>query len=223
MFEAVRAKFVDERIQMNKFVAVGTSRVVIFAATRADENGIAFRVDGRENIISGKELAALVAKYEVVFKASMTNVRAVTSESEFASRMILLTMIAVTVITFQAISANLNEVTAIINDLPSFIAGLIALLAEFAFIGVTIRAVKSFGSFAAARNAQAVSADIKGLEVVKMVMANGNLCIEVRMRPVSVPAKTVAGANVDIVVVAAISLGQPEIGNVFEFGKFALN
>ena len=96
-------------------------------------------------------------------------------------------------------------------------------MAEFAFIGVTIRAVKPFGSFAAARNAQAVSADLKGLEVVSVVGANRNLCIEVRVRPISVPAKTVAGANVDIVFVATISLGQPEVGNVFKFGKFALN
>ena len=168
-------------------------------------------------------MIAIVAKRVIIFQTTLANAIAVADSSKFALRMILLAVLAVTVITFQAITANLNEVTAIINDLPSFIAGLSALLAEFTFIGVEVVAVKPCGSFAAARNVQAVSADLKGLEVVKMVMANGNLCIEVRMHPVGIAAKTVAGANVDIVVVAAISLGQPEIGNVFEFGKFALN
>lgn len=143
MYEAVRAKFVDERILTKEFGAVGTSRVVIFAAMRTDENGIAFRVDGRENIIGGKELAALIAKHKVVFKASLTNVVAVTGESEFALRVILLAVFAITVITLQAFPANANEVAAIINDFPSLTAGFFTLLAEFPFVRVTVGAVKS--------------------------------------------------------------------------------
>ena len=74
-----------------------------------------------------------------------------------------------------------------------------------------------------ARNAQAVSTDVERLEVMSVVGANRNLCIEIRMNPVAITAESVATANVDLVLVAVISLGLPEIGNAFEFGKFTLN
>ena len=117
----------------------------------------------------------------------------------------------------------MNTFTVAIDSVESFAAIFFAMLTKFAFIRIAIGAVKSFGNFVGARNAKSVGTDIKGLEVVSVVSANGNFCVEVRMVPISITAEAVALANVNVVLVAAIFFSEPEIGNVFEFGQFALN
>ena len=56
-----------------------------------------------------------------------------------------------------------------------------------------------------------------------MIFANGNLGVKFRMNPISITAEAVTGVNVDVAFVAAVFLGEPKIGSVFEFRKFALN
>ena len=56
-----------------------------------------------------------------------------------------------------------------------------------------------------------------------MVFANGNLGVKLRMNPIRIAAEAAPCVNVNVALVAAIFLGEPEIGSVFEFRKFALN
>ena len=56
-----------------------------------------------------------------------------------------------------------------------------------------------------------------------MVFANGNLGVKLRMNPIRITAEAVTSVNVDVAFVAAVFLGEPKIGSIFEFRKFALN
>lgn len=56
-----------------------------------------------------------------------------------------------------------------------------------------------------------------------MVVANGNFGIKVAVSPVRITAEAVTTANTNVVFVVAVFFSLPKIGNIFEFGEFALN
>ena len=56
-----------------------------------------------------------------------------------------------------------------------------------------------------------------------MVVANGNFGVKVAVSPVRIPAEAVTTANTKVVFVVAVFFSLPKIGNIFEFGEFALN
>ena len=143
--------------------------------------------------------------------------------NKFIVRAIFLATLAKAVVLVQAVGANINALTVAVNHVESFAAMFLALLTEFVFVRVATGTVETFGSFIAAGNAQAISTDLKRLEVVSMIGANRNFSIEVGVAPISIPAKALALAKVDAVFVAAIFFGLPEIGDAFKLGKFALN
>ena len=143
--------------------------------------------------------------------------------NKFIFRAILLATLAKAVVLVQAVGANINALTVAVNHVESFAAMFLAMLTEFMLFWIASRTVKSFGSFIAAGNAQAISTDLKRLEVVSVIGANRNFSIEVGVAPISIPAKALAFAKVDAVFVAAIFLGLPEIGNAFKLGQLALN
>ena len=56
-----------------------------------------------------------------------------------------------------------------------------------------------------------------------MVLANRNLSVEVRVRPVRITAKAVTARDMDVVFIATIFFSLPQIRNTFKFGNFPLN
>ena len=220
---AVVADIAVNRIIVKEFFTFRALGVEIIAARIANVDIVAVLVDSVRKFTAKKIFVAFVANAVIFGKATRANIGAVMYHSHLAFVVVFFAMFAKTVVFVKAMVADVNAFAVAIDDFPSFGAIVLALLTKFAFFGIAIGAVNSFGNFVGASNAKPVSSDIKSLEVVSVVGANGNFCVEVGMRPISITAEAVSLANVNVVLVAAIFFGQPEIGNVFEFGQFALN
>ena len=208
---------------MEKLLTLSAPTVVFVAAVVANVDAIAVGVDSQGNFISEEIFVALCAKQIFLLKATRANVGAVVNKSHLASVVIFLTMLAEAEIFVQAVVADLNTLAVAINDFPCFRAIVLALLTEFATVMLAILAEKFRRNFAGAGNAQPVGAYIENLEVVLMVVANGNFGVEVWVRPVRITAKAVTASDVNAMFVTAIFFRLPEIGHAFELSKFALN
>ena len=107
-------------------------------------------------------------------------------------------MLAKAVVLVKAVFADVNTFAVSIDDFPSFGTIVLALLAEFGII-VAVVAEKFGRKFARTGNANTIGADLEDLEVVGMVLANGNLGVEVRVNPIDVTAKTIAASNANVI------------------------
>ena len=195
-----------------------------FVATSfTNENILAVSVDSVRKFTAKKIFVAFVANAVIFGKATRANIGAIVNHGHLPFVEVVFAMLTKAIVFVQAVFADENAFAVAIDDFPSFGAIVLALLTKFAFFGIAIGAVNSFGNFVGASNAKPVSSDIKSLEVVSMVGANGNFCIEIGMVPISITAEAVALANVNVVLVAAIFFGLPEIWNAFKLGQFALN
>ena len=123
----------------------------------------------------------------------------------------------------EAMFTDVNNVAIRVENVPSFRAVGLALLTKFGVAVITVMAVESVRNFVTAGNAQAVSTNGKSLEVVRMVVANGNFGVKVAVSPVRIPAEAITTSNTNVVFVVAVFFSLPKIGNIFKFGKFALN
>ena len=170
-----------------------------------------------------KIFVANVAKHEVIFDAMGTNVRAVAGLENLCDGVIFFAVFAKTIMAVEAVLANLNAFAVAVDDFPRFGVILVAVLAKLVFVGVAAVAIKPAGNFVAATNTQAVSPDLEDFEAVEMIFANGDFGVKVGMRPVGIAAEAVSTGNVNVAFVAAVFLGNSEIGNVFKLGKFTLN
>ena len=132
-------------------------------------------------------------------------------------------MLAKAIVLVQAMFADVNAFAVAIDDFPSFGAKILALLTELGFVLIAVVAEKPFGKFAGTGNAKPIGADLEDLEIIGMVLADRNLSVEVRVNPITIAAKTVAASDTNVMFVAAIFFGFPEIGDAFKLGKFALN
>ena len=220
---AVGTKVVVEIIIMAKSFAFGALRVVVIAARIANIDVIAIRINSERNFIGEEIFVALVAKQVLIVKAMRANIGAVMNHSHLAFVEIFFAMFAQAVVLVQAVVANMNAFAVAVDNLPSFGAKILALLAEFFFIRIAVVAEKPVGNFLATRNAKPISSNLENLEVIGMVLTNGNFGVEFGMKPVDVTAKAVAAHDLDSVFVAAVFFGLPEIGNAFKLGNFALN
>ena len=208
---------------MEKLVALRAPTVIFVTAVIANVDSIAVSVDSERNFIGEEIFITLVAKQILLVKAMRANIGTVVDKGHLVSIKIFLTMLAKAIVFVQAVVANVNAFAVPIDNLPSFGAKILALLAEFFFIRIAVVAAKSVGNFLATRNAKPISSNLENLEVIGMVLTNGNFGVEVGMKPVDVTAKAVAAHDLDSVFVAAVFFGLPEIGNAFKLGDFALN
>ena len=132
--------------------------------------------------------------------------------------MVLLAVLAEAVVFVQAVVADLDTFAVAVEDFPSFRRIIFAFLTEFAIIMVAILAKELRIKFAGAGNAKPVSPNIKNLEVVLMVSANGNFRVEVRVNPITITAKAISTTDMDRMFVTAIFFGLPEVRNALKFG-----
>ena len=149
--------------------------------------------------------------------------RAVAGLENLCDGVIFFAVFAKTIMAVEAVLANLNAFAVAVDDFPRFGVILVAVLAKLVFVGVAAVAIKPAGNFVAATNTQAVSPDLEDFEAVEMIFANGDFGVKVGMRPVGIAAEAVSTGNVNVAFVAAVFLGNPEIGSVFKLGKFTLN
>ena len=220
---AGRTQTVLNQVGVNEIAAVGAGDEMFFAAVAADKNVVAVGVNGRFNFVGVKIFVAKVAKHEVIFDAMGTNVRAVAGLENLCNGAILFAVFAKAVMIVEAVLADVNSFAVAVDDFPRFGTRFVAVLAKLVSVGDTAVAVQSAGNFVAATNAQPVSPDLEDFEVVEMIFANRDFRVEFGVWPVGIAAEAVAGVNVNVAFVAAVLFGEPKIGSVFEFGKFALN
>ena len=172
----------------------------------------------------GREIfVALCAKQIFVSKATRTDIRAVMDHSHLTFVVVFLAVLAETIIFVQAMVADLNTLSVTIDNVPSLGAIVLTFLTEFATVVIAFVTEKFGRKFASARNAQFVCSDIENLEVVLMVLANQNFGVEVGVNPITITAKAVTAGDMNTMFIAAIFFGLPEIGNLLQFGEFALN
>ena len=208
---------------MEKLFALSAPTVVFVAAVVANVDAIAVGVDSEGNFIGEEIFIALVAQQVLVVKTAGTNIGAVVNNGHLAFVEVIFAVLAKAIVLVQAVVADLNALAVTIDNLPRLGAKVLALLAEFFFIRVAVVADEPVGKFAGTRNAQPVSPDLENLEVMSVVLANGNFGVEFGMNPVDITAEAVAAHDLNTVFVAAVFFGLPEIGNAFKLGEFALN
>ena len=143
--------------------------------------------------------------------------------SHLAFIMVFLAVLTEAVIFVKAMVADLDTFAVTVEDFPSFRRIIFAFLTEFAIIVVTVLAKELRIKFAGARNAKPVSPNFENLEIVLMVVANGNFGVEVWMNPVRISAEAVPASDTNVMFVAAIFFRLPEIWNSFKLRKFTLN
>ena len=208
---------------MEEAFALGALGVVVVAAIVANKNVIAVSVDSKGNVVGREILVTLRAKQVFIIKATRANVGTVVNNSHLAFVEVLLTMLAEAIVLVQAVFADVNALAVAIDNVPSFGAKILALLTELGFVLIAVVAEKPFGKFASTGNAKPIGADLEDLEVVGMILTNGNFGIEIGVRPVRVAAKAVSASDTNVMFVAAVFFGFPEIGDAFKLGKFTLN
>ena len=211
-----------DRIIVEEAFALDALGVVIVAAIVANKNVIVVSVDSEGNVIGGEIFVAFRAKQVFVVKATGANVGAVVNHSHLAFIEVFFAMLAKAVVLVQAMFTDVNALAVPINDFPSFGAKILALLTEFGSF-VAVIAEKFVRKFAGAGNAKSIGADLEDLEVVGMVLANGNFSVEVWMNPVRISAEAVPARDTNVMLVAAVFFGFPEIGDAFKLGQFTLN
>lgn len=211
-----------DRIVVEEAFAFDALRVVIVAAIVANKNVIVVRVYSERNVIGGEVFVALRAKQIFIVKATGANVGTVVNNSHLPFIEVFFAMFAKAIVLVQAVFADVNALAVAIDDFPSFGAKVLALLTELGSF-VAVVAEKPFGKLAGTRNAKSIGADLENLEVVGMVLANGNLSVEIGVRPVRISAEAVTASNTDVMFVAAVFFGFPEIRHAFKLGKFTLN
>lgn len=220
---AGRTQTVLNQVGVNEIAAVGAGDEMFFAAVAADKNVVAVGVNGRFNFVGVKIFVAKVAKHKVVFEATGASERAVAGLENLCDGAIFFAVFAKAVMRVEAMLADMNSFAVTVDDFPPFGTRFVALLTVFVFVGVAAVAIKPAGNFVATANAQTESPDIEDFVVVEMIFANGDFRVEFGVWPVGIAAEAVAGVNVNVAFVAAVLFGEPKIGSVFEFGKFALN
>ena len=119
-----------------------------------------------------------------MFSASLTNENCIAVSiydlRKFAAKEIFVAVFAKTIVFVPTAFTNANNFAAMIKNFPSFRSIILALLTEFGIV-VAVVAKKLGRDFAGARNAKPIGSDRENLEVVGMVVANGNLGVEVRV------------------------------------------
>ena len=201
----------------------GAKGVVIIAAVITNINIIAILVDSKRNFVGKEVFVAVVAKQVIVRKTTGANIGTVMDHSHLAFIMVFLAVLTEAVIFVKAMVADLNTFTVAVEYFSSFRSIIFTLLTEFAAIVIAIVTEKFRRNFVGAGNAKPVSPNFENLEIVLMVVANGNFGVEIRMRPVSITAKTVTARNVNAMFITAIFFSLPEIWNSFKLRKFTLN
>ena len=140
---AARTKSVLEQFGMNKFAAVGASQVIFFAAIPADVNPLAIRGCRGNNFVSRKIFFALVAKHEVVFEATGTNVGAVARFDNLFDWVIFFAVFAKAIVIVETMFADVNALAVAVDDFSRFGVILVAFLTVFIFVRVARIAVQS--------------------------------------------------------------------------------
>ena len=187
------------------------------------KNFVADRISEVREFAAQEIFVAFVTDGEIVSKALRADAGTVADNSERVFRKVFVAVLAEAIILVKAVFTNMNNVAVRVENVPSFRAVGLALLTKLAVAVIAILAVKPIGNFLAARNAQAVGANSKSLEIESVIVANGNFCVEIPMSPVRIPAETRAAPDMDIVFVAAIFFSSPEVRNALKCRKFALN
>ena len=187
------------------------------------ENFVAVRISDIRKFATQEIIVAFVTDSEIVSKTLRTNTRTIADNGERVLGVIFVAVLAESIMFVKTMFTNVNDFAVRIENVPSFRAVSLALLTKFAVAVIAVVAVKPVRNFVAARNAQAVSTNGKSLEVVRMVIANGNFGVKVAVSPVRIPAEAVTTANTNVVFVVAVFFSLPKIGNIFKFGEFALN
>ena len=216
------ANIAVDRIVVKEAFALDALCIVVVAAIVANKDIVAVGIDSKGNVIGGKILVALRAKQVFVVKTMRANVGAVMNHSHLLFVEVFFAVLAKAIVLVQAVFADMNAFAVAIDDFPSFGAKILALLTEFGSV-VTVVAEKPLGKFAGAGNAKPIGADLENLEIVGMVLANGDFGVEVRVHPITISAEAVAAIEVNVVFVTAVFFGLPKIGNAFKLGQFALN
>ena len=193
------------------------------AAVFASEDVIPLSVNGGFNVVSVKILVAHVAEHVIAFNAMLADEGTVAGLDDLVNGAVFFAVFTKAVVIVEAMLADANTFAVAVDDFPRLRAAVFAFLAELVFFRVATVAVKSAGNLFAATDAQAVSPDAEGFEIVEMVFANGDFGVEVGVVPVGVTAEAFTLANVDVTLIVAVFLGNPEIGSVFEFGQFTLD
>ena len=217
------AKVAFNEIVVEELFALGTLSVIIIAAVIANIDVVAVAIDSKGNFISKEVFIALIAEQILVSKTTGANIGAIMDHSHLAFFMIFFAMLAKAIIFVKAMVADLDTLTVTVEDFPSFISIIFALLAQFAVIVFAVFAKEFRRKFAGTGNAKPVSTNVENLEVVSVVLTDRNFSVKVSVRPVRVTAKTVTARNVNAMFIAAIFFGLPEVRDAFEFGKFTLN
>ena len=189
----------------------------------AKKNFIAVRVSEVREFAAQEIIVAFVTDGEILSKTLRTNARTVADDSERVFRIIFVAVLAETKMLVKAVFTDVNNVAVRIENVPSFRAVSLTLLAELAVAVIAVVAVKPVGNFIAARNAQAVGTNRESFEIESVIVANGNFGVEVPVSPVRITAETRAAPDMDVVFVIAVFFSFPEVGNTFKGRKFALN
>ena len=187
------------------------------------ENFIAVRIGDIRKFGAQEIIVAFVTDSEIVSKTLRTNMGTVAGNGERVFGIIFVAVLTKAKMLVEAVFTDVNNVAVRAENVPSFRAVGLALLTEIAVAVIAVVTVKSVRNFVTAGNAQAVSTNGKSLEVMGMVIANGNFGVKVAVSPVRITAEAVTTANTNVVFVVAIFFSLPKIGNIFKFGEFALN
>ena len=127
-------------------------------------------------------------------------------------------MLAEAIMFVETTFADVNALTVAINDFPSFGAKIFAILTELVTVMLAVITHKFGRNFAGAGNAKTICSNIEKFKVMGVVLADRNLGIEVRMRPVRITTKATATSDMNVKFIAAIFFRLPQVRNVFEFG-----
>ena len=211
------AKVAVDRIVVEEAFTIDALRVVVVAAIVANQDIISVGIDSEGNVVGREVFVAFVTKQVFVVKATGANVGAVVNHSHLAFIEVFFAMLAKAIVLVQAMFADVNAFAVAIDDFPSFGAKILALLTEFGIV-VAVIAEKFGRKFAGAGNAKPIGADRENLEVIGVILPNGNLGVEVGMNPIRVAAKTTAASDTNVMLVAAIFFSLPEIGYVLKLG-----
>ena len=183
------------------FSAVLAALVGIEAAIVTNENGIAVSVVGVVHVVPMMNFAALGTFRAVIFNAVLANI-GVIDKGHLVAGVILVAVATIAEVFFETIRANVNSFAVSVENTGNGVSAAAAFVAGLAAFRIAVIAVQSRRNFLAARNAQAVSSDGKSLEIVEVILVDGDFRAEIRNFPILVAAETVVRIDVNVPLVS---------------------
>ena len=167
------------------------AKIIVIAAALTNTSVITILINGIVHFFSEIILIAAITKFVEIFQAVLTNIIIVINSDHIVYWIVFVAMRTASVI-LQTAFTNINFVAIMIMNKPSLIT---AVVAAFTSLPSTARVtVKPFVNFFSARDTETISADGKGLIIVRVIRTDANFGIKVLIVPVSITAKAFTGS-----------------------------